>query len=115
MYNIHLLLPWIVRSSPIGLSLGHPRFQARRLGAVCASAFGAGFGGSCYALVPRPMAQAFRSVWRTAYVKDGWFLDGFLVVKSLVTPGKNRVFDGYGTKIYKGWFGREFIDGGSLS
>eukprot|EP00435_Cladocopium_sp_Y103_P012904 s2899_g3.t1 len=44
--------------------------EARRLGAVCASAFGAGFGGSCYAVLPQAQAHAFRSVWHTAYVKE---------------------------------------------
>ena len=36
---------------------------ARELGAVAASAFGAGFGGSVWALVPRADADAFASDW----------------------------------------------------
>lgn len=41
--------------------------QARVLGAVAASAFGAGFGGSVWALVPEVEAQAFRTRWTDAY------------------------------------------------
>ncbi|MGH9467422.1 MAG: hypothetical protein ACRD1Y_08700, partial [Terriglobales bacterium] len=37
------------------------------LGAVAASSFGAGFGGSVWALVPRAEAQAFRSAWQQQY------------------------------------------------
>lgn len=40
---------------------------ARRLGAVAASAFGAGFGGSVWALVPKGDAPAFASAWHEAY------------------------------------------------
>lgn len=64
--------------------------EARCLGAVCSSAFGAGFGGSCYALVPRPQAQAFRSVWRTAYVKE--FPDRASTCEFFVTaPGPGAI------------------------
>eukprot|EP00930_Biecheleria_cincta_P069620 TRINITY_DN57339_c0_g1_i1.p1 TRINITY_DN57339_c0_g1~~TRINITY_DN57339_c0_g1_i1.p1 ORF type:complete len:526 (-),score=76.23 TRINITY_DN57339_c0_g1_i1:142-1689(-) len=42
--------------------------EARRLGAVGASAFGAGFGGSCWALVHQAEAEAFAIKWREAYV-----------------------------------------------
>jgi galactokinase len=41
--------------------------EARRLGAVAASAFGAGFGGSVWALVPERDAAAFIREWRLAY------------------------------------------------
>lgn len=41
--------------------------EARRRGAVAACAFGAGFGGSVWALVPRADAVAFLSAWRGAY------------------------------------------------
>ena len=38
---------------------------ARALGAAAASAFGAGFGGSVWALVPEADAHAFASDWLT--------------------------------------------------
>ncbi|CAK0890885.1 unnamed protein product [Prorocentrum cordatum] len=41
--------------------------EARRLGALGASAFGAGFGGSCWAAVRRPEAEAFRAEWARGY------------------------------------------------
>ena len=41
--------------------------SARELGAVAASAFGAGFGGSVYALVPASDADAFRRRWMERY------------------------------------------------
>jgi galactokinase len=41
---------------------------ARERGAVAASAFGAGFGGSVYALVERAGADEFREAWSTAYL-----------------------------------------------
>ena len=41
--------------------------QARALGAYAASAFGAGFGGSVWALVPRSEATQFAGRWRKAY------------------------------------------------
>ena len=41
--------------------------SARRLGAVAASAFGAGFGGSVWALVPDSLAQRFPADWARAY------------------------------------------------
>jgi galactokinase len=41
---------------------------ARRLGAVAASAFGAGFGGSVWALVPSADAEQFSDTWRDDYV-----------------------------------------------
>ncbi len=40
---------------------------ARAQGAVAASAFGAGFGGSVWALVPRAQAADFAARWRAAY------------------------------------------------
>lgn len=42
---------------------------ARRLGAVAASAFGAGFGGSVWALVERAGAEDFADDWLTAYAR----------------------------------------------
>jgi galactokinase len=41
--------------------------QARELGAVAASAFGAGFGGSVWALLPERDAVAFRGRWADVY------------------------------------------------
>ena len=41
--------------------------QARAAGAVAASAFGAGFGGSVWALVPVTAAEGFAAAWRSAY------------------------------------------------
>jgi galactokinase len=41
--------------------------QARNLGAVAASAFGAGFGGSVWALVRRENAAEFASAWEARY------------------------------------------------
>ncbi len=42
--------------------------SASRLGAAAASAFGAGFGGSVWALVPVARADAFTQSWREAYM-----------------------------------------------
>ena len=42
--------------------------EARNLGAIAASAFGAGFGGSVWAIVPRTEAPRFMDNWRAAYV-----------------------------------------------
>lgn len=41
--------------------------QAREIGAVAASAFGAGFGGSVYAVVQKASAENFRVRWREKY------------------------------------------------
>jgi galactokinase len=41
--------------------------KARELGAIAASAFGAGFGGSVWALVPDSDTAAFRTRWAEAY------------------------------------------------
>ena len=43
--------------------------HARELGAVAASAFGAGFGGSVWALVPQAGARVFLSRWRSSYLR----------------------------------------------
>ncbi|MEO5859677.1 MAG: galactokinase family protein [Pyrinomonadaceae bacterium] len=42
--------------------------SAREIGAIAASAFGAGFGGSVYAIVQTPEAERFRSEWQAGYV-----------------------------------------------
>jgi len=49
---------------PETIALAH---SARDLGAVAASAFGAGFGGSVWALVPSAAASAFTESWQRAY------------------------------------------------
>jgi galactokinase len=49
---------------PETIALAH---SARALGAYAASAFGAGFGGSVWALVPKNGAPQFASNWRKAY------------------------------------------------
>lgn len=41
--------------------------SAREIGAIAASAFGAGFGGSVYAVVPRSDAEGFCSEWKRVY------------------------------------------------
>ncbi|HKD91103.1 MAG TPA: hypothetical protein VKB56_04345, partial [Terriglobales bacterium] len=41
--------------------------EARKLGAIAASSFGAGFGGSVWAIVPRTEARRFMENWRAAY------------------------------------------------
>ena len=43
--------------------------SARELGAVAASAFGAGFGGAVWALVPESEADEFLTRWATLYQK----------------------------------------------
>ena len=42
--------------------------EARRLGAVAASAFGAGFGGSVWAMIDRSAASQFLEQWRNVYL-----------------------------------------------
>src|SRR5262249_26070931 len=44
--------------------------SARELGAVAASAFGAGFGGSVWALIPHQQSADFLQRWRTQYVQQ---------------------------------------------
>ena len=43
---------------------------ARAAGAIAASAFGAGFGGSVWALVATEAAQPFSAAWQAAYEKE---------------------------------------------
>lgn len=43
--------------------------QARDLGAVAASAFGAGFGGAVWAMVPEAEGARFLKLWKAAYAK----------------------------------------------
>lgn len=47
----------------------HLQRYARELGAVAASAFGAGFGGSVWAMVPQAEAEQFALRWRERYVR----------------------------------------------
>jgi galactokinase len=44
--------------------------SARELGAVAASAFGAGFGGSVWALVATPELERFTAEWRAQYARE---------------------------------------------
>jgi galactokinase len=44
--------------------------QARELGAIASSSFGAGFGGSVWALVPVGDAVSFAARWHDAYVRE---------------------------------------------
>lgn len=44
--------------------------SARALGAVAASGFGAGFGGSAYAIVPKPLECEFQKAWREDYLRQ---------------------------------------------
>src|SRR6185437_4029096 len=55
---------WLGNQIPETIMLAR---HARELGAVAASAFGAGFGGSVYAVVPEGDAERFRSEWSRAY------------------------------------------------
>jgi galactokinase len=45
----------------------HLAREARALGAVAASAFGAGFGGAVWAMIPRDDAERFMAAWRAGY------------------------------------------------
>lgn len=57
----------------LGNQISETRFlaaEARRLGALAASAFGAGFGGSVWALVEQSHARVFQTAWSEAYGKD---------------------------------------------
>lgn len=47
----------------------HLARSARALGAVAASAFGAGFGGSVWALVPEAASAQFLEEWRACYIE----------------------------------------------
>ncbi|MDO5534830.1 MAG: galactokinase family protein [Propionibacteriaceae bacterium] len=57
--------------------------SARELGAVAASAFGAGFGGSVWALVPRSGAEAFARTWLARHTSA--FPDCAATASTLVT------------------------------
>jgi galactokinase len=45
----------------------HLARMAREYGAIAASAFGAGFGGAVWAMIPKPGAAEFMRVWREKY------------------------------------------------
>lgn len=47
----------------------HLQRYARELGAIAASAFGAGFGGAVWAMVPRAEAERFATRWRERYLR----------------------------------------------
>lgn len=48
----------------------HLQRLARSLGATAASAFGAGFGGSVWAMIPASQADAFMARWRERYTRS---------------------------------------------
>jgi galactokinase len=55
---------WLGNQIPETIALAR---EARELGATAASAFGAGFGGSVYALVPAAKASDFTTAWASRY------------------------------------------------
>ena len=64
----------------------HLARSARELGAAAASAFGAGFGGAVWAMVPVESAGDFLGAWRTSF--EGAFPDRATTAKWLLTkPG----------------------------
>jgi galactokinase len=60
----HLAERWLGNQVPETVTLAR---SARELGAGAASAFGAGFGGSVWALVPEREAEAFAARWEARY------------------------------------------------
>jgi galactokinase len=44
--------------------------EARKLGAIAASAFGAGFGGSVWAMIPLAITDKFLNEWRNVYTRQ---------------------------------------------
>jgi galactokinase len=58
---------WLGNQVPETVSLAR---DARRLGAVAASAFGAGFGGSVWALVAAGDCGGFTREWRASYERQ---------------------------------------------
>jgi galactokinase len=58
---------WLGNQIPETIALAR---LARTQGAIAASAFGAGFGGSVWALVPEAEAATFLDVWRTRYLAN---------------------------------------------
>jgi galactokinase len=48
----------------------HLATSARVLGAAAASAFGAGFGGSVWAMIERDQSESFLAAWRADYAED---------------------------------------------
>lgn len=57
---------WLGNLIPETIALAH---MARELGAVASSAFGAGFGGSVWAIVPAGDALAFEAAWAAHYAE----------------------------------------------
>ena len=62
----HAAERWLENQIPETTTLAR---LARSLGADASSAFGAGFGGSVWALVPVDDIPRFLAAWRAAYVK----------------------------------------------
>lgn len=66
--------------------------EARRLGALGASAFGAGFGGSCWAVVRKRGAEAFAEEWGEAYRrKFPWCADASSFCTMTPGPGASQL------------------------
>lgn len=57
---------WLGNQVPETIALAR---EARELGAVAASAFGAGFGGSVWALIPVEHSARFLAAWRARYLE----------------------------------------------
>lgn len=57
---------WLGNQVPATIALAR---QARELGAIASASFGAGFGGSVWALVPAASTEAFSASWSAAYGK----------------------------------------------
>lgn len=58
---------WLGNQVPETIALAR---LAREVGATAASSFGAGFGGSVWALVPAGEAAAFAAAWQQAYLRE---------------------------------------------
>lgn len=66
---------------------------ARQLGALAASAFGAGFGGSVWALTAVQGAERFVERWRTAYSQDFSFHSAATFFVTRPSGGARRIVD----------------------
>lgn len=81
---------WLANQIPETIALARLARLARSYGAVAASAFGAGFGGSVWALVSTPDAPAFIDAWRRDYL--GRFpAHADLAQFFITTPGPARI------------------------
>jgi galactokinase len=78
---------WLANQIPETIALAR---LARSHGAVAASAFGAGFGGSVWALVRSPDASEFIEAWRRAYL-DRFPAHADLAQFFVTSPGPPRI------------------------